>query len=94
MRRPGRRHDGPPRSQGMTSVWAQYRAPSRVRDRLAATLNGQGIPTAIYYPKPVHRQQAYREFPIVDGLPVSDQLARGGHQPADASLFGRAHPGP
>jgi len=61
-----------------TSVWAQYTLrlePGR-RDPLAAALKGQGIPTAIYYPKPLHRQTAYRDFPIAEGgLPVSDQLA-------------------
>ena len=64
--------------EGMTSVWAQYtiRLKPGVRDRLAAALKGQGIPTAIYYPKPVHRQQAYRHFPVADGgLPVSDRLS-------------------
>ncbi len=30
------------------------------RDELAAALKAQGIPTAIYYPKPLHRQAAYR----------------------------------
>ena len=36
----------------------------------------QGIPTAIYYPKPLHRQEAYRHYPVVDGgVPVSDRLA-------------------
>ena len=40
------------------------------------TLKAQGIPTAIYYPKPLHRQEAYRHFPVADsGLPVTDQLA-------------------
>jgi dTDP-4-amino-4,6-dideoxygalactose transaminase len=61
-----------------TSVWAQYTirlAPGR-RDVLAATLKEQGIPTAIYYAKPLHRQAAYREFPVVDGgVPVSERLA-------------------
>jgi len=61
-----------------TSVWAQYTirlAPGR-RDALAAALKSQGIPTAIYYAKPLHRQAAYRHFPVVDGgVPVSDQLA-------------------
>ena len=61
-----------------TSVWAQYTirlAPGR-RDVLAATLKEQGIPTAIYYAKPLHRQVAYREFPVVDGgVPVSERLA-------------------
>jgi dTDP-4-amino-4,6-dideoxygalactose transaminase len=63
---------------GSTSVWAQYtiRLKPGVRDGLAATLKGQGIPTAIYYPKPLHRQEAYRHFPVVDGgVPVSDRLA-------------------
>jgi UDP-2-acetamido-2-deoxy-ribo-hexuluronate aminotransferase len=63
---------------GCTSVWAQYTirlAPGR-RDALAAALKGQGIPTAIYYPKPLHRQQAYRHYPVVDGgLPTSERLA-------------------
>lgn len=61
-----------------TSVWAQYTLrlkPGR-RDGLAAVLKAQGIPTAIYYAKPLHRQAAYRGFPVVDGgLPASEQLA-------------------
>ena len=61
-----------------TSVWAQYTirlAPGR-RDRLAAALKAQGIPTAIYYGKPLHRQEAYRGFPVADGgVPVSERLA-------------------
>ena len=62
----------------LSSVWAQYTirlAPGR-RDVLAATLKAQGIPTAIYYAKPLHRQVAYRDFPLADGgLPVSERLA-------------------
>jgi len=61
-----------------TSVWAQYTirlAPGR-RDALAAALKAQGIPTAIYYAKPLHRQAAYRAFPVAeDGVPVSELLA-------------------
>ncbi|HWM49393.1 MAG TPA: DegT/DnrJ/EryC1/StrS aminotransferase family protein [Xanthobacteraceae bacterium] len=63
---------------GYTSVWAQYtiRLPAGRRDALADALKAEGIPTAIYYPKPLHRQTAYRQFPVVDGgLPVSEQLA-------------------
>jgi dTDP-4-amino-4,6-dideoxygalactose transaminase len=63
---------------GLTSVWAQYtiRLKPGVRDGLAARLKAQGIPTAIYYPKPLHRLEAYRRFPVVDnGIPVTDQLA-------------------
>ncbi|HVX91794.1 MAG TPA: DegT/DnrJ/EryC1/StrS family aminotransferase [Xanthobacteraceae bacterium] len=61
-----------------TSVWAQYtiRVSPGARDGLAAALKAEGIPTAIYYPRPLHRQQAYGRFPTVDGgLPVSDRLA-------------------
>jgi dTDP-4-amino-4,6-dideoxygalactose transaminase len=61
-----------------TSVWAQYTirlAPGR-RDGLAAALKGQGIPTAIYYAKPLHRQAAYSGYPVADGgVPVSERLA-------------------
>ena len=61
-----------------TSVWAQYTirlAPGR-RDGLAAALKAEGIPTAIYYPKPLHRQAAYRDFPVVEGgLAVSERLS-------------------
>ncbi|HEX4040397.1 MAG TPA: DegT/DnrJ/EryC1/StrS aminotransferase family protein [Xanthobacteraceae bacterium] len=61
-----------------SSVWAQYTLrlkPGR-RDPLAASLKAQGIPTAIYYVKPLHRQTAYRSFPVADGgLPVSERLA-------------------
>jgi dTDP-4-amino-4,6-dideoxygalactose transaminase len=61
-----------------TSVWAQYTirlAPGR-RDALATALKAEGIPTAIYYAKPLHRQQAYSGCPVADGgAPVSDRLA-------------------
>src|SRR5436189_1357905 len=64
--------------EGSTSIWAQYtiRLKPGIRDGLAAALKAQGIPTAIYYPKPLHRLEAYRRFPVVDnGIPVTDQLA-------------------
>ena len=59
-------------------MWAQYTIrlePGR-RDALGAALKAQGIPTAIYYAKPLHRQAAYRHYPVADGgVPVSDRLA-------------------
>jgi len=64
---------------GCSSVWAQYtiRLPrGSDRDGFAAALKTQGIPTAIYYPKSMHQQTAYRDFPVADGgLPVSEQLS-------------------
>ena len=62
-----------------TSVWAQYtiRLKPGQRDALAPALKAQGIPTAIYYAKPLHRQPAYRDFPVADGgVPVSEQLSK------------------
>ncbi len=63
---------------GMSSVWAQYtiRVSGNRRDALAAALKAEGIPTAIYYPIPLHRQQAYKHYPVGDsGVAVSDRLA-------------------
>jgi dTDP-4-amino-4,6-dideoxygalactose transaminase len=63
-----------------TSVWAQYtiRLPQGCdRDGFAAALKAQGIPTAIYYPKSMHQQTAYRGFPVADGgLPACERLSR------------------
>ncbi len=63
---------------GSTSVWAQYtiRVTGGRRDKLAAALKAEGIPTAIYYPIPLHRQQAYKHYPVGEGgVAVSDRLA-------------------
>ncbi|MDB5639660.1 MAG: aminotransferase DegT [Bradyrhizobium sp.] len=66
-------------ASGCTSVWAQYtiRLPKGCdRESFAATLKAQGIPTAIYYPKSMHQQTAYRDFPVADGgLPASESLS-------------------
>lgn len=63
--------------EGYTSVWAQYtlRLPAGRRNALAEALKAQGIPTAIYYPIPLHGQVAYRHFPAAEGgLPVTDAI--------------------
>jgi dTDP-4-amino-4,6-dideoxygalactose transaminase len=63
---------------GSTSVWAQYtiRVSGGRRDTLATTLKAEGIPTAVYYPIPLHRQQAYKHYPVgKGGVAVSDRLA-------------------
>jgi dTDP-4-amino-4,6-dideoxygalactose transaminase len=63
---------------GYESVWAQYTirlAPGK-RDGLARALQAEGIPTAIYYARPLHKQTAYRNFPVAQaGLQVSERLA-------------------
>jgi dTDP-4-amino-4,6-dideoxygalactose transaminase len=63
---------------GSASVWAQYtiRVAGGRRDGLAAALKAEGIPTAIYYPIPLHRQQAYSHYPVgTGGVAVSERLA-------------------
>lgn len=61
---------------GAISTWAQYTLLVDDRDQLQARLKEQGIPTAVYYPKPLHQQTAYRDYPQGGGaLPVSDRLA-------------------
>lgn len=66
-------------ASGNTSVWAQYtiRLPEGRRDVLATDLKAEGIPTTVYYPKPLHRQTAYRAYPVAgNGLPVSEKLSQ------------------
>ena len=63
---------------GLTSVWAQYTIrlrPGR-REAFSAALKAEGIPTAVYYPIPLHRQQAYKHYPVGEGgVAVSERLA-------------------
>jgi len=64
--------------EGNYSAWAQYtiRVPAQKRSAIMAALKEEGVPTMIYYPKPLHRQTAYRDFPVAgNGLPVSERLA-------------------
>ncbi|MBN8968213.1 MAG: DegT/DnrJ/EryC1/StrS family aminotransferase [Rhizobiales bacterium] len=66
-------------SEGNISTWAQYtiRLPGGAdRAAFADALKTRGVPTAIYYPKSMHQQTAYRHFPVADGgLPVSERLS-------------------
>lgn len=62
--------------EGGVSVWAQYTIEHEDRDALAAHLKAQGVPTAVYYPIPMHRQPAYAHYPAgPQGLPVTDAKA-------------------
>jgi dTDP-4-amino-4,6-dideoxygalactose transaminase len=68
----------PKAPHGSRSVWAQYtvRAPAARRDKLATDLKAEGIPTAVYYPRPLHQQAAYRGYPVsAAGVPVSERLS-------------------
>lgn len=62
---------------GRRSSWAQYTLRHPERDRLMAALKGEGIPSAIYYPRPLNRQAGYKSFPMApSGVPVSERLSR------------------
>ena len=60
---------------GNVSNWAQYTVEHPDRDALAAHLNSEGVPTAVYYPIPLHLQPAYEHYPRgAGGLPVTERL--------------------
>lgn len=50
-----------------TCVWAQFTVQTDSRDRVAEALRKVGIPTAIHYPVPLHRQPAYEKLCQVSG---------------------------
>jgi dTDP-4-amino-4,6-dideoxygalactose transaminase len=61
--------------EGGVSVWAQYTIETDDRDGLAAHLRTEEVPTAVYYPVPLHRQAPYAGYPAPGGLPVTDAKA-------------------
>ncbi len=67
--------------EGATSSWAQYtvRLPEKInRTQLMVNLKEVGVPTMVYYGKPMHQQEAYKHYPVADekGLPVCEALAK------------------
>ncbi|WP_332685533.1 DegT/DnrJ/EryC1/StrS family aminotransferase [Bosea sp. (in: a-proteobacteria)] len=61
------------------STWAQYtiRVDADRRDAFQAALKAKGVPTTVYYPKPLHQQTAYKHFPVAgNGLPISERVAQ------------------
>jgi dTDP-4-amino-4,6-dideoxygalactose transaminase len=66
----------PHRVPRAASAWAQYCIQLDRRDEAARALKAQGVPTAVYYPKPMHLQPAYARFGAGPGsLPVSEHLS-------------------
>lgn len=61
---------------GVTSAWAQYTVRVPDRSTVAAAMDDRGIPTAVYYPLPLHRQGAYRAYPVgAGGMAATDRAA-------------------
>ena len=67
----------PPVRAGRTSVWAQYTLRVSNRERIQAAMQAHGVPTAVHYPMPLHRQPVFAQLGIPEGaLPVAEQAAR------------------
>jgi dTDP-4-amino-4,6-dideoxygalactose transaminase len=63
---------------GLVSSWAQYTVlldPSK-RDAISASMKAKGVPTVVYYPRPLHEQTAYRQFPGAKTLLASSRLSK------------------
>ena len=65
----------PQTTEGYRSVWAQYSLLAKNdehRAYLQNKLKEEGVPSAIYYPKPLHMQSAFENLAYaVDDFPVS-----------------------
>ncbi len=62
--------------KGNTSVWAQYTVRTGQRAGLAAHLRQEGIPVAVHYPRPLHRQPVFRKLGGENGrFEVAEKLS-------------------
>ncbi|WP_022851089.1 DegT/DnrJ/EryC1/StrS family aminotransferase [Limisalsivibrio acetivorans] len=59
-----------------TSVWAQYSLMAERRDELQKFLGDKGIPSAIHYPVPLHRQEVFIDLGCGEGtFPVAEKVS-------------------
>ncbi len=57
-------------AEDVVSTWAQYTVEVPDAESFSAAMKENGIPTARYYPLPIHMHSAYRDFPTAgNGLP-------------------------
>ena len=49
-------------TENYVSVWAQYTLLHVERDKIQSILKEKGIPTMVYYPIPMHKQNAYSKY--------------------------------
>jgi dTDP-4-amino-4,6-dideoxygalactose transaminase len=67
----------PPQPEDRTHVFHQFTMRTQQRDELRAYLTGQGIPTEIYYPSPLHLQTGYAYLGHTEGdFPESERAAK------------------
>ena len=61
---------------GNTSPWAQYTIEVEDREAVVAALQAEGVPTAVHYPVPMHRQPVFAGLGIAAGtLPHAERAA-------------------
>lgn len=61
---------------GLLSAWAQYSIVTDKRDSYLSKLKELGIPTAVYYPRPLHLQTAFSYLGYRQGdFQISEQVA-------------------
>lgn len=61
---------------GRTHVWAQYTIEVERRDTVAESIKNEGVPVAIHYPIPLHRQTAFASLGYKEGdFPVTEASA-------------------
>ena len=67
----------PIRNASSTHVFHQYtlKVKDGRRDELKAYLQEQGIPSMIYYPIPLHKQNAYIDYDPNLHLPITEKLS-------------------
>jgi len=58
-----------------SSVYAQFTVRVKNRSAVQQALNAEGIPTAVHYPTPIHRQPAYASWAAGVVCPSADRLA-------------------
>jgi UDP-2-acetamido-2-deoxy-ribo-hexuluronate aminotransferase len=62
---------------GSMSAWAQYSILTDRREELQTHLHDQEIPTAVYYPTPLHLQPAFSYLGYTKGdFPVAEEVSR------------------
>jgi dTDP-4-amino-4,6-dideoxygalactose transaminase len=61
---------------GIESVWAQYTVQVDDRERVRAELLEGGVPTAVFYPQPLHEAPAYQSHSVVPGgVAVTERIS-------------------
>jgi len=62
--------------EGCRSVWAQYTVQVDDRERVRADLLEGGVPTAVFYPQPLHEAPAYQSNSVVPGgVAVTERIS-------------------